>query len=335
MPEGRSAKRASAAIQWGLAAGAIAVIAWVVATHSEEARRLLDLTPRLFALISVSAIGTHLLNGWELQVLTARFGARIRFRDTFSLALMVNVLNYLPAKTGTLANGAVLRGCFKVRAAHFGALVLGSGVIHLWVAGSLAGAVLLAAGQPALGWPVLLGPSAALLALLAWGWFAPRRRDSDHMRAPLRIAYDAAHGIADIYRDTRLMAIELLINVGLVALDAARTYFAFRALSTEATFAQSLVVVAAAIVLERFSVIPGGLGFREGGSAAAAGAVGISSALGLGAAVVDRAVKLVWLVLLGVPATLYVSRTTGHTLGEWLQRARAERPAPNAEGEAS
>lgn len=328
MRDGSATRRAAVSIQWALTLATLAVIGWVLYRRWDELTGLLDLTPRLFVLISLSAIATYVLNGIELQVLAARFGNRIPLRDTFALGLMVNVLNYLPMKTGTLVNGAVLRGRYGVRVTHFGALVVGSTVVHLWVAATLAGLFLVAIpDQAALGIALLAAPTAVVAALMAWGRFARPERDVAHLNVVLRFAYKAVQGMADIFGHGRLMATELVINAALIGLWSLRTYWALEALSTNATLAQSVVVSSFAIVLSRLSVIPGGLGFREGGAAAAAGAVGLTSTLGLASAVIDRAVNLVWLVIFGIPATLYVSRMTGHTLGEWLDRARAERAA--------
>jgi uncharacterized membrane protein YbhN (UPF0104 family) len=118
-------------------------------------------------------------------------------------------------------------------------------------------------------------------------------------------------GLGLIFSDPVLVAKEMLINGSLVGLASLRTMWAFQALSTPVAWDKAVVITAIAIFAARLSVIPGGLGFREGGAAAGAVAVGLSSTLGLGTAMIDRAVNLVWLVLLGVPATLYVQRTTG------------------------
>ncbi len=94
----------------------------------------------------------------------------------------------------------------------------------------------------------------------------------------------------------------------------------------------SLVVAAVGIFAARLSVIPGGLGFKEGGAAAGAAMVGMPAAVGLTVSVIDRAVMLVWLLFLGVPATLYLQRKTGIDLAT----ASEERAAPtDRRGEAA
>jgi uncharacterized membrane protein YbhN (UPF0104 family) len=104
--------------------------------------------------------------------------------------------------------------------------------------------------------------------------------------------------------------------VSLIVLNGLRIQWSFEAISVDASFAAALVVTAVGVFASRLSVIPGGLGFKEGGSAAGAGLVGIDAALGLAAAVVERAVSLVWLLIIGVPATIYLQRLTGLDLAQ-------------------
>ena len=83
----------------------------------------------------------------------------------------------------------------------------------------------------------------------------------------------AVDGMSLIYSSGRLLAIEAAINIVLVVLAALRTMWAFESLSVDAGFGVSLVVAAVGIFAARLSVIPGGLGFKEGGAAAGAAMV--------------------------------------------------------------
>lgn len=303
---------AVAVAQWALMGLTVGLVAWIAWTRRADLAQLLDVSPLLLGLISVSTIATFLVNGIEMKVLVERFGTKLALGETMRLGLMVSTLNYLPMKAGTVLLGVVMRTRHKVRLPHFAALIAGSSVIHLWVGCTLAGALLATGGRlDALTWGLLGVPTGTLVALIVWGNMGAPDRPTHGMSAPLRAALRVVEGLRDIFGDPVLLAKEVAINLVLVLLASARTAWAFEAMSTDVGLDKAIVITAVAIVSARLSVIPGGLGFREGGAAAGAVAVGLGAGLGLASAVIDRAVNLVWLLLLGIPATLYVQRATG------------------------
>ncbi|MBN2404269.1 MAG: flippase-like domain-containing protein [Coriobacteriia bacterium] len=304
--------RAASLAQWVSVVASIAFVAWILSTRADDLRAALSLDLRLFVLISLSAIGTFIVNGVELQVLAGKFGNKIVFKDAVLLGLMVTTLNYLPMKAGTVINGLIMRSRHKVRLMDFAALVAGSSVIHLWVGAVAAGGFLLAeAREPVLAGGLLVVPSVVVLALVIWG----RRRDAgrfdDHGRRMVRLVNRAVDGMGVIFGDLRLLALEIAINAVLVMLASARMALGFSALSLDVPFGSAVVATALAVIAARLSVIPGGLGFKESGAALGSSAAGVQPTLGLAASVIDRAVTLVWLILLGVPATYYLLRVTG------------------------
>jgi len=316
----------SGLLQWALLLAAIGFIAWMIVRHGADLRSAFDLTPRLFVLITLSCFGTFILNGIELQVLSGRFERHIPLREAMFLGLMVSTLNYLPMKTGTVLNGVVLRARYRLSLSHFTALIAGSSVIHLWVCGVLAGASLLLMGSQ-LGWGLLflLAPTAVVAALVIWGRMRRSGRYEGHDSRVVRVASRAVDGVGEMFSDSMLLAKDVAINVGLVTLWAARVFWAFESLGRHASFGQVLTVTALGILFTRLSVIPGGVGFREAGAAFGSAITGLSANLGFASSVVDRAVMMVWLLVVGVPATLYFLRLTGVSLDD------AVNPAPKAE----
>lgn len=299
-------------LQWISIVLALGFVAWVLVNNQEQLAQAFDLTPRLFALISISAICTFLINGIELQVLAGRFGSHVPFRESLLLGLMVSTLNYLPMKTGTMLNGVLMRVRYQVSFAHFTALVAGSSVIHLWVATALAGVAMLVLQQSTgFAWALIVGSTGTIVALVIWGVTHSGGRLDEHGNRLVRAFGRAVDGMSLIYSSGRLLLIEAVINVTLVVLAALRTLWALESLSIDAGFPEALVIAGIGIFAARLSVIPGGLGFKEGGAAAGAAMVGLPAAVGLTTSVIDRAVTLVWLLILGVPATLYMQRLTG------------------------
>lgn len=297
-----------------LAAMALSVsfIGWILATRADYFRQAFSLDAKTFTLISLSALATFAVNGLELWVLASSFGSSIPFRDTALLGLMVTTLNYLPMKAGTVLNGLIMRARHRVHLADFAALVAGSTVIHLWVSAVLAGVFLLVEGRErGLAFALLLVPTGVMAGLVAWGR-ARRHVGRGEPRTSLaRALTRAVGGVGTIFGSPGLLVVEILINLTLVMLAGARMALAFRALSLDVPFGSAVVATALSIMAARLSVIPGGLGFKEGGAALGASSVGVAAAMGLAASVIDRAVTLVWLVPLGIPATYHLLRATG------------------------
>lgn len=318
-----SLRSRSGILQWLSIVASVAFVAWILASRGDELKQALSLTPSLFVLISLAAFATFAVNGVELQVLAARFGNRIPLKDALLLGLMVSTLNYLPMKTGTMLNGVILKYRHGLTFSHFAALVAGSSVIHLWVALTLAGLSLLFTAPGPLAWALLGGPTLAVLAVVVWGRLRRSGRFEEHPSKPVRALGKALDGLGLIFSSPRLLVLETLINVALIGLASLRTMWSFTALSTDASFAVALVVTSVSIFAARLSVIPGGLGFKEGGAAAGSAMAGVDAGLGLAASVIDRAVTLVWLLLLGVPAAIYLQRKTGIDIEE-ARRKRAE-----------
>lgn len=317
----RSLRTRSGIIQWLLLLAAIGFVAWIIVSRGDDLKAAFELTPRLFILITLSSFATFALNGVELQVLAGRFGRKIPFHEGQILGLMVSTLNYLPMKTGTVLNGVLMRARYGLSLSHFTALVAGSSVIHLWVGLAMAGAALLLSPAGHAGWGALflLGPSALVGGLVLWGRMRSSGRFESHDSRVVRVASRAVDGVGQIFSDGRLLAIEVAINVGLITLWALRSFWSFQALGIDASFGSVLTVTALGILFSRLSIIPGGVGFREAGAAFGSAITGLAADAGFAASVIDRAVMLFWLLLIGVPAAVYLLRITGVGLDDALR----------------
>ncbi len=323
----RSVRTRSGLIQWALLFSAIGFVVWILMSRGDDLRAAFQLTPRIFILISVSSFATFALNGIELQVLAGHFGRRVPFVEGLVLGLMVSTLNYLPMKLGTVLNGVLMRARYRLPLTDFGALVAGSGVIHLWVCGVMAGVALLLGESTyhTLGLTFLLTPTAVVVLLIVWGRRREPGRFEAHSSRVVRVAARAIDGVGTIFSDATLLAKEIVINVGLVTLWGIRSYYAFQALGVDASFGSVLTVTALGILFTRLSIIPGGVGFRETGMALGSSITGLPAEMGFAASVVDRAVMLFWLLLIGVPASVYLLRITGVGLDDAMRGPRGQK----------
>ena len=325
----RSLRSRAGLIQWVLLLSAVGFVAWIVVGHGDDLKAAFRLTPGIFILLTLSSFATFALNGIELQVLAGRFGRRIPFGEGQILGLLVSTLNYLPLKTGTVLNGVLMRARYKLPLSDFTALVAGSSVVHLWVCGVMAGVALLLgpSRQPGWGLLFLLAPSAIVLVLVVWGRVRTVGRFESHDSRIVRVISRVVDGVGGIFSDGRLLAKDIAINVGLVTLWAARSYWSFQALGVNASFGAVLTVTALGILFSRLSVIPGGVGFREAGAALGSTITGLSAEVGFAASVIDLTVMLLWLLVIGVPATVYMLKITGVGLDDAMRGPREQAEA--------
>ncbi len=320
----RSLRSRAGLIQWVLLLGAVGFVAWIVVSRGHDLEAAFKLTPALFLFITLSSFATFILNGIELQVLARHFGSKVPMSGALMLGLAVNTLNYLPMKAGTVLNGIVMRTRYKLPLSAFTALIAASSVIHLWVALVMAGTCLVLgpAAHRAWGWLFLLGPTAGVAGLIIWGRMRTAGRFESHDSRVIRILMRIVDGMGQIFSDGRLLAIELVINFSLVTLWTLRSYWSFQALGMSPSYGQVVTVTALGILFTRISVIPGGVGLREVGASFGSAISGLSVDAGFAASVIERAVMLIWLLVVGVPSTLYLLRSTGVGLADIMSGAR-------------
>ena len=320
----RSLRSRSGLVQWILLLASVAFVAWIILSHGSDLKAAFHLTPGIFVLLTLSSFGTFALNGIELQVLAGKFDRRVPFFEGQILGLMVSTLNYLPLKTGTVLNGVLMKARYKLHLSDFTALIAGSSVVHLWMCGVLAGAALLIGDRTHVAWGLafLLTPSVIVAAIIIWGRVRTPGRFASHGNRAVRAVSRAVDGVGLMFSDWRLLAKDVTINIGLVTLWAARSYWSFQAIGIHASFGPVLTMSALGILFTRLSIIPGGVGLRETGAAFGSAIAGLSAEAGFAASVIDRAVMLIWLLLVGVPASVYLLRVTGVGLGDALGASR-------------
>jgi uncharacterized membrane protein YbhN (UPF0104 family) len=205
-----------------------------------------------------------------------------------------------------------MRARYKLPLSDFTALVAGSSVIHLWMCGAMAGAALLLGGGH-VGWGLLflITPSVLVAALVVWGRMRTAGRFEGHDSRIVRVLWRVVDGVGGMFSDGGLLAKDVAINIGLVTLWAARSYWSFQAIGINASFGAVLTMSALGILFTRLSIIPGGVGLRETGAALGSAISGLTAEAGFAASVIDRAVMLIWLLVIGVPASAYLLRITG------------------------
>lgn len=310
MPDAGARRRWIAALQVALVVAAAAAIFVVLRTRAADLDQVRTLGLSTFLLVLLANLLAYPVGGVSLKLLSDRFGAKMSLLDATAVVIAGYTLNYLPMKSGTVLQGAVMRARHNVRIPHFVALSAASQLVSLAVSATVAGAALiLAHGHAVLGLTLLVVPLPALGVLLAWG----RRSEGNAGersggRIVLRL-HAAADGLREIFADAPLLASLLAVNVTSALLLATRIFLLFRAFGTQVSFPAAVGVSAVGAVAYMFAPLPGGLGFREGGVAAGAALLAVPAAAALTVAVVDRGIDVLCVLIAGIPAVLYVSHS--------------------------
>ncbi|SDX79324.1 hypothetical protein SAMN05444358_111111 [Ruegeria halocynthiae] len=91
-----------------------------------------------------------------------------------------------------------------------------------------------------------------------------------------------------------------LVKIGLVLIDATRIFLCFRVLGVDGTFGQASVLTVSSVVGASISIVPAGLGIREGTAALLSPLVALAAAAGYLATSLNRIVGLMVLAPIAV-----------------------------------
>lgn len=299
------------ASQWALTLLVAGIIAWTLVERWPDMPSGVRFSPSALAMMSLATLGAFVLNGLVFQMMAGHFGSPLTLTEAVLLGFVSTTLQYVPMKAGLAVNGLVMRDRYGMRFAHWGVLLAGSNLVQLWLTVTVAGVLMLPQdAASAAYWTMAVVPTLVLIGMWWWGSAHPGGEDDACGSKLRRGAVAAIRGFREIMSRPGLVAHAAAVNAGLLTMSALRFYWAFRVLSVPIDIQGSVLLATVAIVTQRFSVLPGGFGVREGGVAAGAAAIGMPATLGLAGAMVDRAVMVVWLLAVGLPVTLYVMRDT-------------------------
>ncbi len=263
--------------------------------------------PMLLA-ISAGVWGLILVRAFQIQVLLRALGTAAGLTSLMGLNAAINALNYLPVRAGFVMGAIWLRRRRDLRYARFFSLAVATVGLGLVTAGGfgLIGVALSAEASASSGSVLLtvfgLGLVVPLAVCLAPR--RPRRPTSSRRRRGLR---RFALGLRRIGRDRSVLAQSLLAQGVQYLLRCARLYLVFHVCGVEIDLFGALVVQSL-VNFSTFAVpTPGSLGTREGAIAVAAEWLGAGFDAGLVAAALDRAVLLLWTLVLGLPSAVWLT----------------------------
>ncbi|MQA98989.1 MAG: hypothetical protein GEU78_01635 [Actinobacteria bacterium] len=239
----------------------------------------------VWGLLAVTAVAgvplTLATNTGEYLVSLKLLGYRVPLEVAVRVSVLAAAANLLPLPGSVLVRTHAIRRLGAKTSRAFGVSTL-VGVSWLAVTAVLAGGFLLVYGRLPIG--VITVTVGALLLGATWYLFA-------------RLT---------VSRSLRLTARLFLVEIASVLVKAARLYVVFQALRYHVDIDQVLALTMAAVVSTASGFFPGGLGATEVLSAAISPLIGLSPAVSLLVAAIDRLLGIAVLGLLA--AVLLVHR---------------------------
>lgn len=219
----------------------------------------------VFLVLALGVPLTILANAFEFKLIGASVQRRIPFFRSLEISIIASAANMLPLPGGAVARVAALKA-YEVRYSDGIQATLIFALLWVSLAFVFAGVCLLIYVFSSIGWLFLL--FSLLIGGTSFIW-------SIGKNVRLRI-----FGWA--------VAQRLLI----VLLDGLRLWWCFLALGVDASFTQAGTLVVGGVIGSAVSLVPAGLGIREGVSAGLAPIVGLAAAAGFMAAGLNRILAL-------------------------------------------
>ncbi|MEM7472973.1 MAG: lysylphosphatidylglycerol synthase domain-containing protein [Pseudomonadota bacterium] len=249
-----------------------------------EAFSNLNLRPLLLLALVLVPV-TVLLNALEFQNSARLLGQDLQLASASEITIIGSVANMLPIPGGTMVRIAALKaGGASLKTGTSVTLLVSLlwisvafiySAIWLWIMGE---------GD----WSMIAGifGGGGVVALLVCLWLFVRTSPQIGIVANL-----------------------LALKVGLVVLDASRIYLCFRVLGLDGTFGQASVLTASSVLGAAVSIVPAGLGVREGSAALLAPVVALAAASAYLATSLNRIVGLAVMA----PVAMYLGLRRGKT----------------------
>lgn len=257
-------------------------------------------------------LGT-LLNALEFWVLYRRLGAAIGVAENWLLYSAGQLLNHAPGQVGTVYRFGYLRAVHRLSypraASGYGANLL----LTVLSTGALGLVACLVIGMSQGTWsPILLVAFGSLLVVS----FAALLLDLPTSESEGRLASawrGFQTGWSEVTTHVRTALIVVAIEFIKYAILAVRMKLALSWIGIDQSYGFFLVIAAVTGLVTFLALTPAGVGLRELAIGFAASALGVEFDVALMGATLDRAVMLVWAVVIGGLGLVYTARRMAQT----------------------
>lgn len=305
-------------LSYGALAAFIAYLIYWYCSNRDSLVHALHLDWRYLGILIPAVAVSIWLIGLLNQVTASQLGAHLTHRRWTALAFASTLANFvLPARAGTALRAAYLRRQCNLSLTHFASTMLACQLLTSMVNATL--------GLLALAWywfdaelvsgALFTAFGAVLLISLVLLLLANTNSFSGAPQTRLRRAWlDLQDGCRVLRRTPGLTVRLLAIAIALGLLYALRLYVAFLAIGHPVSLIGCVLAGALSSILQLIAVTPGGIGFSEAAIVFATAAAGITPDISLMAALIDRAVAMFVVIVLGTIGMVQISRDAATSL---------------------
>lgn len=279
---------------------------WYLSRHWGKLKFLIKLSAaELIIIYFVSSLAT-LNSAYIIQRLLKTLKVRTFFWDMVLLQNATYLLNYVPMKFGTVFRANYLKRHYGLRYAQFGTFFV---YIMLLMAAtaSIVGLVVLVAVYGVAGYErkVLAAVFLGVLAFSVLSAFIPLPipKGSGKLSTILR---DFLISRQQITRDKYTLFVCTTLLLGVFIMSSVRLGIIYNSMGQNVHPAGYLVLGALGFVTMFVSLTPGSLGIRELVLGSGAIVLGIPFEVGILAAMIDRAIALSWVFVVGGACTAWL-----------------------------
>ena len=293
--------------RWGrFGLGALVLLFFVFLGRHQlgELHRLKDVSQPIVLLMLICVGVARVAQARTVQILLAAQKYFVQFRVIFHLTNVAGYSNLLVPRAGVGTSAIYLNRVHQVPLTSYGSLSVFLTLIDAVATGILGLASMLLAHSAYSTYRAIFDPTIALLfGLVAVAGIAAASlrvdldaRPDNRLTSSLRSLGTAW---SELSNDRSRAALVLTIRLALLLLSAFRLQLAFSALDVDLSFFAVLLAAMLGTLAQISSITPAGIGVREAAIAYAATVIGCSPATALAAAILDRIVTTIFLVLAG------------------------------------
>ncbi len=277
----------------------VAFLLWYLVGHWQQLKVLLRLGPEQLVILYSLCFLSTLVTARVVQCLVSALKTKTKFWDMVWLQNTAILLNYIPMKFGTLFRANYLKHHYGLAYSHFASFFLY--ITFLMTATSTAlGLIILAAVYGLAGYEskILAGVFAATIIGSVILLFAPlpepkgKGRLSTALRNFLAGRRQMAKSKKTIFAAAALLVVNFLIT-------ACRMAIIYHSMGKDIHPAGYFILGALGFVVLFISLTPGSLGIRELVLGIGAVVLGVPLEVGVLAAVVDRAISMSYIFVVG------------------------------------
>ncbi len=262
--------------------------------------RLKDISWFSICNLAILFIISQILYVYKLKIFIRIYNISLTWKEGLSLISAQALGNYLPLSGGVISNAAYLKVKKGLPITHFISYFAGDTILKIFIY-SILGILFsfyLYIDQGIFNLPTsLLFLALIVLSLLIFTIKLPSSLNRNKFTQKFLKLQD---GLQEIKNHPKAMLLSSVIHILVLIILSARLKIIFNELDTEISLFAIFIMTMITNIIRVASIFPGNLGVRESIISILSKLYGVSASIGLVAAIIDRAVVIIVVFIMGV-----------------------------------